>query len=102
MALFGTLNTGASGLTATSTAMSVIGDNIANINTTGFKGSRADFASMIPNSIGGLGGAQQLGTGAGLSQVRAMFGQGSLQQTGSALDMAVTGNGFFQVNDGGL
>lgn len=100
MALFGTLNTGASGLTATSTAMSVIGDNIANINTTGFKGSRADFASMIPNSIGGLGGAQQLGTGTGLSQVRAMFGQGSLQQTGSALDMAVTGNGFFQVNDG--
>ena len=100
MGLFGTLNTGATGLSATSTAMSVIGDNIANINTTGFKGSRADFASMIPNTIGSLGGAQQMGSGAGLSQVRALFGQGTLNGTGSALDMAITGNGFFQVSDG--
>ena len=100
MGLFGTLNTGATGLSATSTAMGVIGDNIANINTTGFKGGRADFASMIPNTIGSLGGAQQMGSGAGLSQVRALFGQGTLNGTGSALDMAITGNGFFQVSDG--
>ena len=100
MALFGTLNTGASGLSATSTAMSVIGDNIANINTTGFKSSRADFADMIPQGLGSINGPQQMGTGVGLSQLRSFFGQGSLNGTGSALDMAISGNGFFQVQDG--
>ncbi len=100
MALFGCMNTGATGLSVTSSAMSVIGDNIANMNTTGFKGARADFASLIPNAVGVLNGAAQMGTGTSLAQIRSYFGQGTMQATGSALDLAISGNGFFQVRDG--
>ncbi|HJN75505.1 MAG TPA: flagellar hook protein FlgE [Myxococcota bacterium] len=100
MSLFGTLNTGASGLGVSSTSMSVIGDNIANINTTGFKGTRASFADLIPNGIGGLNGQNQLGGGAGLASTMTLFGQGSVSSSDSALDMAISGKGFFQVNDG--
>lgn len=96
MSLFGTLNTGASGLGASSTAMSVIGDNIANINTVGFKGSRASFEDMLPNMIGG----NQLGMGASVSGTQTLFGQGSLSSSSSALDMAISGKGFFQVSSG--
>ncbi|MCP4804257.1 MAG: flagellar hook protein FlgE [Proteobacteria bacterium] len=96
MSLFGTLNTGASGLGTSSTSMSVIGDNIANINTTGFKGSRASFEDMLPNMIGG----NQLGTGSSVAGTQTLFGQGSLSSSSSALDMAISGKGFFQVSDG--
>jgi len=100
MSLFGTLNTGASGLGVSSTSMSVIGDNIANINTTGFKGTRASFADLVPNGIGGLNGQNQLGGGAGLASTMTLFGQGSVSSSDSALDMAISGKGFFQVADG--
>ena len=100
MSLFGTLNTGASGLGVSSTSMSVIGDNIANINTTGFKGSRASFADLVPNTLGGLNGQNQLGGGAGLASTMTLFGQGNLAGSDSALDMGISGKGFFQVNDG--
>ena len=96
MSLFGTLNTGASGLGTSSTSMSVIGDNIANINTVGFKGSRASFEDMLPNMIGG----NQLGTGSSVSGTQTLFGQGSLSSSSSALDMAISGKGFFQVSSG--
>ncbi|MBN2799927.1 MAG: flagellar hook protein FlgE [Deltaproteobacteria bacterium] len=101
MALFGTLSTGASGLGVSSDNLGVIGDNIANINTTGFKSSRATFADMLPEYVGGLGSTGAMGRGANLMGIDTMFGQGSLQSTGSALDMAVTGRGFFEVKRGG-
>jgi flagellar hook protein FlgE len=100
MSLFGTLKTGASGLGVSSTALSVIGDNIANINTIGFKSGRAQFADYLPNTSGGLGGPVQIGTGAGTSSVSTMFGQGSLTDTDNALDMGISGDGFFIVSDG--
>ena len=100
MSLFNTLNTGASGLSVNTTSLSVIGDNIANINTVGFKGSQARFADMLPASVPGLGQTYQVGTGARSGQVATNFGQGSLQGSGSVLDMGITGNGFFAVSSG--
>ncbi len=100
MSLFGTLNTGASGLGVASTYLSVVGDNIANINTTGYKQSRASFADMMPQEFFGMAGRGQLGIGAATNAVTSLFGQGSLESTGSALDMAIGGDGFFVVNGG--
>jgi flagellar hook protein FlgE len=100
MSLFSTLNTGASGLGVQSAALSVIGDNIANISTTGYKGSRASFADYMPQSTSTLAGAGTIGSGSGLNTIATLFGQGSLTTTSSATDMAVSGDGFFMVQDG--
>jgi flagellar hook protein FlgE len=100
MSLFSTLNTGASGLGVQSSALSVIGDNIANISTTGYKGSRASFADYMPQSTSTLAGAGTIGSGSGLNSIATLFGQGSLTSTSSATDMAVSGAGFFMVQDG--
>jgi len=100
MSLFSTLNTGASGLGVQSAAMSVIGDNIANLGTVGYKGSRASFADYMPQHTSTLAGAGTIGSGSGLNTVATLFGQGSLTSTTSATDMAVSGSGFFMVQDG--
>jgi flagellar hook protein FlgE len=100
MSLFSTLNTGASGLGVQSAALSVIGDNIANISTTGYKGSRASFADYMPQNTSTLAGAGTIGSGSGLNTIATLFGQGSLTSTTSATDMAVSGDGFFMVQDG--
>lgn len=100
MSLFNTLNTGASGMGASSTTLSVIGDNIANLGTTGFKSSSATFADSFPNMVGSLGGSAQIGTGSSLGGVSLNFSQGTLVQSSSALDVAIIGTGFFQVAQG--
>ena len=100
MSLFTTLRTGASGLGVSGTSLGVIGDNIANLNTTGFKGSSANFSDVLPQYLGSSNGAQQLGRGAGVASISTSFGQGSLRGTGNSLDVAISGNGFFQVNKG--
>ena len=100
MSLFNTLATGASGMGASSTSLSVIGDNIANLGTTGFKSSMATFADTMPNLMNGLGGPAQLGTGTALNGVALDFGQGQLQSTSNAIDVAILGQGFFQVASG--
>jgi len=100
MSLFSSLSIGASGLSASSVAISVIGDNVANINTTGFKSARPTFAVQFPHPQGTLGGVSQMGQGVTLDNIASMFTQGSLQATESALDLAITGKGFFQVSDG--
>jgi len=97
MSLFSTLNTGAAGMTASSTNMSVIGDNIANLGTTGFNGSATRFVDTFPNTVAGLGGLQQIGTGVRVGEVATDFAQGTLNETTSAIDVAIVGNGFFQV-----
>ncbi|MEQ1504719.1 MAG: flagellar hook protein FlgE [Myxococcota bacterium] len=100
MSLFNTLNTGASGMGASSTNLSVIGDNIANIGTVGYKSSRATFADAFPNLVSSLGGPAAVGTGSGLGDVGLDFGQGALTQTGNAVDVAILGTGFFEVANG--
>ena len=100
MSLFSTLNTAASGLGVSSSSLSVIGDNIANMNTTGFKSTRSEFADFLPQDVFGLAGPSQLGKGAGINNLQTMFGQGALDTSQNPLDMAISGDGFFVVSDG--
>lgn len=100
MSLFGTLQTGASGLGVSGASLGVIGDNIANLNTVGYKRSSASFADMMPQDVFGLGGPAQLGRGAANLTIGGQFTQGTLMGSGNALDMAISGGGWFQVSDG--
>lgn len=100
MSLFSTLNTGASGLGVASVGLSIAGDNIANIGTVGYKQTRATFADFLPQDVFGLAGTGQVGTGAATNHVATLFGQGTLEASSSALDMAISGNGFFVVSGG--
>ena len=100
MSLFSTLNVGASGLGVSSASLSVIGDNIANVNSTGFKQTRAAFADFLPQTQFGLAGPSTLGTGAAVNRLTTLFGQGGIEATGNATDMAINGGGFFIVNNG--
>lgn len=97
MSLFNTIKTGASGLGASGSSLAVIGDNIANLNTRGFKKGRIAFADVMPQYIGGINGPTQVGRGTGTSNVTTLHQQGGFQSSGSALDLAIGGNGFFQV-----
>jgi flagellar hook protein FlgE len=90
---------GVSGLNASSRQMDVIGNNIANINTVGFKAGVAVFGDILSQSIAGGSGAMQIGRGVGVSAVPTLFGQGSFASTQSATDLAIDGDGFFMVND---
>jgi flagellar hook protein FlgE len=99
MGILSSLFTGASGLNANGNALSVVGNNIANLNTVGFKSSRSVFADLISSSLGGAGGAIQTGLGVALNGVQGNFSQGSLSTTSNALDLAIDGNGFFVLHD---
>ncbi len=87
---------GLSGLNAASKNLDVIGHNIANANTTGFKASRAEFAEMVASAIGSTGGTNA-GIGVETANVAQQFTQGNLTITGNSLDVAINGNGFFTV-----
>lgn len=97
MSLFSTLGTGASGMGASSSSLSVIGDNIANVGTTGFKASRVTFQDLIPSAIGTAGGVDRMGRGAMLGEISTSFEQGAIAQTGQTLDLALSGRGWFPV-----
>ena len=95
---------GLSGLQANSVALNVVGNNLANVNTSGFKRSQADFGQIMSNTIRGVSGAgnpTQIGLGVGVSQIVSKFEQGSIQTTGIKTQMAIQGEGFFQVNTNG-
>ena len=105
------LFSGVSGLKAHQTGMDVIGNNIANVNTTGFKASRTTFADMFsqtltaaagPSNNGNVGGTnpKQIGLGSVVSSVDLLFTDGSTQSTGKNTDMALQGNGLFIVKQG--
>ena len=99
MSLISSLYTGASGLEANSTDLSVIGDNIANANTIGFKESRAAFQDAMSQQMLGAGTASsQMGLGVSLESVQKILTQGSISNTGVATDLAIDGNGFFVVS----
>ncbi len=98
---------GVSGLNAHQTAMDVEGNNIANVNTVGFKYSRTNFQNLLSQTEkaatspqGTLGGKNglQVGLGATVSSVETMFKQGSIQHTDKNTDMAISGDGFFVVS----
>ena len=95
------------GLDAQQTNMAVISNNLANVNTTGFKKSRAVFEDLLYQNVSQVGAATsqntqspsglELGTGVSLISTEKVYTQGNLNQTGNALDMAINGSGFFQV-----
>jgi flagellar hook protein FlgE len=95
--LFTSMFNGLSGLRANSTDLSIIGDNIANSNTIGFKGSRAAFEDALGETLIG-GGGGQIGLGVNVQAVQRILTQGSLANTGVATDLAIQGEGFFVVN----
>lgn len=99
MGILTSMFTAVSGLNAYGNAMGVIGNNIANVGTIGFKGSRASFADLISSSLVGGSGADQVGLGVYLNDVQGNFSQGALTTTGSVLDLAIDGNGFYMVQD---
>jgi flagellar hook protein FlgE len=99
MGILSALFAGVSGLNANGTALSVIGNNIANMQTVGFKSSKATFADLISSSISGGSGSVQTGIGVALTSVQGNFSQGSLATSANVLDLAIDGNGFFVVKD---
>ena len=100
MSLIGTLTTGVSGVLSNSRALNIIGDNISNVNTTGFKSSRAVFGDLFSTSLSGGTLTSQVGKGAQLLGSLQSFEQGAFENSTSALDLAIDGNGFFIVNNG--
>jgi len=100
MSLVSTLTTGVSGVITNSRALNIIGDNISNVNTTGFKSSKAVFGDLFSTSINGGTLTSQVGKGAQLLGTLQSFEQGAFENSTSALDLAIDGNGFFIVNDG--
>lgn len=86
-----------SGLTADSSALDVVGNNMANLNTTGFKDSTVSFYDLLQQSV--AGGSTQIGGGVSAPQTERIFTQGSIQSTGGNFDAAINGNGFFVVQN---
>ncbi|MBN2516028.1 MAG: flagellar hook protein FlgE [Deltaproteobacteria bacterium] len=99
------LYAGISGLTASSKQMDVIGNNIANVNTIGFRAGKIQFADILSQSItGGSSTFMQVGRGVAISDVSTQFSPGSFETTANATDLSIDGDGFFIVEDadGGL
>ena len=94
MSIWSSLYTGRSGLTAHGDAINVVGDNIANVSTVGFKSGSANFNDVLGRRTGG---GQNMGAGVQMGSVSQAFGQGSFIQSGGALDYAIQGGGFFEV-----
>ncbi len=88
MGLLSSIYTSISGLAATSDGISVIGNNIANLNTTGFKGSRTLFSDVYAKEI------DNVGKGTATHSVTTQFAQGAVLSTGNSLDFAIQGDGF--------
>ncbi len=105
--MFRALHSAATGMQAQQTNIDVVANNMANVNTTGFKKSRAEFQDLLYQTLRAPGGQAstgasapaglQVGLGVRTAATQAMHAQGTLQQTGNSLDLAIEGNGFFQV-----
>jgi flagellar hook protein FlgE len=87
------------GLNVNSTSMTVLGDNIANVNTTGFKSNRASFSNILSSSLAGSV-SSDVGRGVQFQGTTPMWTQGSIENTNNPTDMAINGSGFFVVQDG--
>lgn len=95
------------GLDAQQTEMAVIANNLANVNTTGFKSSRAVFQDLLYQNVSQVGAATtqnteaptgaEMGTGVQLVSTEKLYTQGNLSQTGNTFDLAINGSGFFQI-----
>lgn len=91
---------GLSGLNAAAKNLDVVGNNVANSSTVGFKQSQAQFADVYANSLTGAGGSS-VGIGVKLAQVAQQFTQGNVTSTNNPLDLAINGGGFFRMENSG-
>ena len=98
MSLIGSLFTGVTGLSGFSDAMGIIGDNISNVNTVGFKGSKPVFSDIYSTILTNGSTTSQLGRGSQLQGTIQEFSQGSFEASSNALDLAIDGSGFFMVS----
>jgi flagellar hook protein FlgE len=110
MSLVATLNSGISALNSFSTGLQVIANDIANVNTTGYKSSRADYEDSFSNILRQAAPAPssgngsnippvQIGTGVRVATISSDFSQGTLSATGKSTDLGISGSGFFRVRD---
>ena len=97
MTVLSSMNSGVSGLKAESDALGVVGDNIANVNTSGFKAQRAVFEDVLGHSILAGTSTGLPGSGVRIGDIQQMFTQGTLSNTGVSTDVALNGDGFFVV-----
>lgn len=104
MALLNSFNTGVAGIKTFSKSLEVIGDNIANVNTTGFKGSRVsnkdNFSFTLNEGEGGTAPSSnpiQIGSGSSVGSISQKFTQGVLSTTGSPTDLGISGSAFFKI-----
>ena len=97
MAIASSLYSAISGVNTLGNAMSVLGDNVANVNTLSFKSSRTIFQDVLSQTVSTASGADQVGRGVTLSTVDSLFAQGSFQSSSIATDMAIGGQGFFML-----
>ena len=92
----GSFSAGLSGLNANAQALSVIGNNLANINTVGYKASSVSFQDLVSQNVGGASiNPAQVGLGVGLGTVSPIFSQGAIESSRMNTHVAVQGNGFF-------
>ena len=98
MSIVSSLYSAASGLSTIGQGIQVISNNIANVNTVGFKGARSTFEDLLSQTL--IGGSSQIGRGVNLASVDNLFSQGSFQNTPLATDMGINGDGFFVLRRG--
>ena len=92
--MFTSFSTALSALDATSTAIDVVGNNLANLNTPGFKDSTTYFRDLVTESLGAGLGETQVGFGTGTPITMRQFTQGAIQSSSGVLDAAISGDGF--------
>ncbi len=97
MGILSSLYTGVSGLAAQGEALQVIGDNIANANTVGFKASRAEFQDIVAKNLKGILGGNQIGRGVKIGAVNPIIVQGNVDATEKVTDLAISGDGYYKV-----
>src|ERR671939_1887081 len=97
--MFTSFSTALSALSAHATAVDVVGNNLANLNTPGFKTSVVSFHDLVTQSLGAGLGETQVGFGTGQPLTVRQFTQGAIQTTSGLLDAAVQGDGFFVVKN---
>lgn len=106
MSLIGTLTSGVSAMRSFTKGLEVIGNNISNVNTVGYKSSQASYSDSFSNTLRGSApsngstpnmSSTQVGTGVRISGIASNYGQGGLTTTGVASDLGISGNGFFRV-----
>ena len=98
MGILRSFTIGVSGLNATGQGMGIIGDNIANAGTTGFKSSRAEFQDVLAVSLKGIEGGDQFGAGTKLGHIKPLMTQGDISRTDSVTDLALSGDGMFVID----